>query len=83
MPEPRPAELFVGPAAALANPVEPIGKRRLHDRLIHPHRPVLSECVQVVQAPEEEQIRDLLDDFDGTGNAARPEGRSRSDRSDS
>ncbi len=47
--------------------------QRLHRR----HSPggfIFIESVQLIQTLEEQQIRDLLDDFEGIGNAAGPEG---------
>lgn len=35
---------------------------------------VFFQGVEVVQAAQEEQVGDLLDDFDRVGDAARPEG---------
>jgi hypothetical protein len=61
--EARPAKILVETPAAAAR-----------DRLLQPSRLVLFECVQVVETPQEEQIRDLLDHFNGIGDAARPEG---------
>lgn len=44
------------------------------DRLLQPCRFVLLERMQVVETPQEKEVSDLLDDFEGIGNAARPEG---------
>ena len=69
--EARPAEIFVG--AALAS-LCPSGKTRRSIGLLEPCRLVFLQRVQIVQPLDEEQVGDLLDDFERIGDAARPEG---------
>ena len=44
------------------------------DRLLEPGGLVLLERVQVVEPAQEQQVGDLLDDFERVGDAAGPEG---------
>ena len=68
--EARPAEVFVGPAAA----VFAFRKDAALDRLLQPVRFVLLQRVKVIEPANEEQVGDLLDDFERVGDAARPKG---------
>jgi hypothetical protein len=71
--EARPAQVIVRPAAALADVVLSCWKHPSRHRLAQPGGSVLFERVEIVEPAEEQQIGDLLDDFDGIGDAARPE----------
>jgi hypothetical protein len=69
--ESRPAAIFVG--AALG--VFAFGEDAAFEFLeLQAGGFVFLQCVQVVEAFEEEQIGDLLDDFERIGNATSPEG---------
>ena len=68
--ETRPAQILVG--AALG--VVPLGKDAPLHRLFERGGFVLLQRVQVVQPPQEEQVGDLLDDFERVGDPPGPEG---------
>lgn len=63
-----PAEMGVGGPGA----VIPLGKDAALDRLVELASLLLGTILFFVEALEEEQVGDLLDDFDGVGDAARP-----------
>jgi len=63
----------VGAPAPLTDAVLALRKDAPRYRLLHAGGFVLFQRVQVVQAPHEQQVRDLLDDLDWIGDAARPE----------
>ncbi len=44
------------------------------DRLLCPVGFVFLECVKIVESPDEEEVGNLLDDFERIGNAACPKG---------
>jgi hypothetical protein len=68
--EPRPAQIIVG--AALR--VMACGKDAALHRFLEPGGFVFLQRVQIVEPLKEQQVGDLLDDFERIGNAARPEG---------
>ena len=68
--EPRPPQVFVGTTLRVCT----FGEDSSLDGLLQPSGFVLFQRVQVVQSFQEQQIRDLLDDFQRVRDAARPEG---------
>ncbi len=59
--EARPAEIFIWPAA----PVFAFREDAALDRLLEPIGFVLLQGVKIIQATNEEQVGNLLDDFQG------------------
>jgi hypothetical protein len=73
--EARPAAILVGASAALADVVFAFGEdAALEFFEFETGGFIFLERVEIVEAPQEEQLGDLLDDFEGIGNAAGPEG---------
>ena len=68
--ETRPAELVVGEALGILA----LGEDAALDRLFQAGGFELFQGVELVQAAQEKEIGDLLDDFKGVGDAAGPEG---------
>ena len=70
MPEPAPPQVLVRPATLVFAIRE---DRPLH-RFLGGGRLCLGQRLQLVQAAEEEEVGDLLNDLEGVGDPARPEG---------
>ena len=68
--ETRPAQVLVGAALGVVS----LGKDAPLHRLFERGGFVLLQRVQVVQPPQEEQVGDLLDDFERVGDPPGPEG---------
>ena len=67
--EARPAEIVAGATAR----VVALGEDAALHRLFEPRGFALLQRVQIVEPFQEKQVGDLLDDFEGIGNAAGPE----------
>ncbi len=74
--EMRPAQIFVRTPPRPCRSCSLLSETRAPlDRLLQPRAPVLLQCVEVIEAPQEhQQIRNLLDHLERIGNASRPEG---------
>jgi hypothetical protein len=73
--EARPAAIFVGAPAAFADAVLAFGEDAAFELPeLEAGGLVFLQRVEVVEALEKEEVGDLLDDFEGIGNAAGPEG---------
>jgi hypothetical protein len=68
--ETRPAEVVVGPAPG----VLALGEDPARHRLLQDGRLALLQRVRVIQPADEQEVGDLLDDFERVGDAAGPEG---------
>ena len=68
--EDAPAEVVVSPAAFVGS----FGEDTALDGLDEAIGLVFGEGLQVVEAAEEEQVSDLLNDFEGVGDTTGPEG---------
>ena len=68
-----PAEVVVSPAALAVAFREDAAL----DGLAETVSLIFGESLQIVEAAEEEQVSDLLNDFEGVGDATGPEWRSR------
>jgi hypothetical protein len=72
--EARPAQILVGAAAALADVVLACREdAALEFRELQAGGFVFLQRVEIIEPLQEEQLGDLLDDFEGIGNAAGPE----------
>ena len=68
--EARPAQVVVRPAPGIAA----LGEDAALHRALEAQGFIFLQGVEVVEALEEEQVGDLLDDFEGIGDATGPEG---------
>ena len=67
--EPAPAIIGVGPAPV----VSAVGEDRAGHRFAEAVGPVLLEGLEIVEALEEQEVGELLHDFERVGDPARPE----------
>ncbi len=71
--ESRPAQVVVRAASALPDAVFPLREDAALYRTLEPGSLALRQHVQVVEPAEKQKVGDLLDDFEGVGDAAGPE----------
>jgi hypothetical protein len=72
--QPRPAHILIRNAAAFADLVLAGWKDTAPDRFAKAVGLVFFAGMRVIKAAHEQQVRDLLDDFERIGDAARPKG---------